>query len=524
MPVNLARASRNRWKPVAPRVSADPTPVRRLTRIAVLALMLTVAVRGGENEPGPGDWPQWRGPGRDGISRDTGLLKSWPSGGPPVLWFATDLGSGSGQPAIANGRVFCLGKEGSSERIQALDENSGKLLWSSRITQTNYSAGLAHGSCSTPTVDRDRVYALGGGGVLACLEATTGRILWQRNLLSDFGGRLHGYGYCESPLVDGDKVLVTPGSVSATVVALNKSDGATLWQCPIARNDVDQMPSLMAMTVEGRRLYVQSTQTGATGMAAENGAVLWSSDRGLYIATAICEGNRVLLDSCLISLANVDSRMTSQIVYDDVPLNAGYGGAVLIDGYVYGSRDYALSCSDLATGKRQWSRPGTAPWPSRRGSIAYADGHVYYRDEGGAVFLFEANPQRPVERGCFHDRASLSYAPPSIANRRLYLRGNNELWCYDVATKGASLLKFQDCAYQTEGERLRLRIARSDGLPLTKARATQAEILTTTDLNGDSAGWTLATNKSVLSNGVLTITVTRDPSEPARYYRVRESE
>ena len=524
MPVNLARASRNRWKPVAPRVSADPTPVRRLTRIAVLALMLTVAVRGGENGPGPGDWPQWRGPGRDGISRDTGLLKSWPSGGPPVLWFATDLGSGSGQPAIANGRVFCLGYDGTGETLYALDEQAGEVLWTRQISQRLDRHELGYGSCSTPTVDGDRVYALAGYGVLACLEATTGRIWWQRNLSSDFAGGVLSYEYVESPLVDGDKVLVTPGGASATVVALNKHDGSTIWRCLNAQDRGVPYSSIVAMTVGGRRFYVQSTRVGLTGMAAEDGAVLWSSDQRLYLTTAVCADNRILLARGLISLEQVDGQITPQILYDKVQIDDSYGGGVLVDGYIYSTRYQPLYCSELATAKVQWFRPTTATRTSRNGSLAYADGHIYFREEDGLMWLVEANPQRLVECGYFHESASPHYAPPAIANRRLYLRGNEKLCCYDLATKAASPLKFQDGACAEGGNRIRLRVGRADGLLLNSDRAAQAEILTTTNANLAPGNWTLVTNQPVLSNGAINITVTREPSEPARYYRVREKE
>ena len=511
-----------RSRPVAPWVSADPTPVRRLMGITVFCLMLAVAVRGGENAPATGDWPQWRGPGRDGISLDTGFLKSWPTGGPPLLWTAKISGTGSGQPSIANGRVFCIGAQSSSEWVQALDQSTGEVLWNTQIKETNSPSSLSYGSCSTPTVDGDRVYALGGRGILACLAAATGRVLWQKDLVTDFGGRAGYEGYCESPLVDGDLVLATPGSASATVVALNKYDGATIWRCAVAQNSGSQMPSIMALTIGGRRLYIQSTQAGTRGMAADSGAVLWSTVRGLGIATAICSDNRLLLASCMIGLSNGDAGITSKTVYDNVELNAEYGGVVLVEGYIYGSRFEVLSCSEFATGKRQWYRSALATPRSGLGSIAYADGHLYYRDQTGWMFLFEANPKAPIECGSFRETSSVHYAPPSIANHRLYLRSDMVLHCYDVAAKGSSALKFQDFTCREGGKWVQLHLARSDGLPLDRTRATQAEILATSDLNGDPNGWTLVTNTPILVNGALTVTVTRDCSEPARYYRVRE--
>ena len=470
-----------------------------------------------------GDWPQWRGPGRDGISMDTGLMKTWPTEGPPLLWENSSIGKGHGQPSIANGYVFCIGNEIKGEFVYALDENTGNLLWKTLISST--SSSLAYGSCSTPTINGERVYALGGHGDLACLDFVTGKVLWQKNLVSGFGGKYAAWGYCESPLVDENKVLVTPNSASATVIALNKIDGSTIWQCPYSSvYDGDQTslvpiaPSIMPMTVGGRRFYVQSVGK-VKGIAADTGIPLWSIDKKLEYATVVCRDNQLLLRDCLINLSNINSHVEYQVAYDQNPVNLEYGGVVLVNGFVYGTRNGTLSCTEFATGKLQWTRTNNFRPSLRRGSISYAEGHIFYRDESGSVALFEATPTGAVQCGYFYDNAVPSYAPPSIANRRLYLRSDYILNCYLLAPLAVPLI-FQGCQ-STDNTGFQLRIGRSDGLPMVTSKSVRLELVTSTNFDLNISLWKLLNPKSVLTNGVLIQTVTRNLFESTRYYRVR---
>jgi outer membrane protein assembly factor BamB len=182
------------------------------------------------------DWPQWRGPKRDGISTETGLLKSWPAEGPKLLWQVKELGSGYSTPSVAAGRVYVMSNHGlEDEFVKALDVKDGKEIWSTRAgkvgsqdQQPNYPAAR-----STPTVDGTRMYALGSDGDLVCLEAETGKVRWQKSLRADFGGKPGTWAYSESPLVDGDKVVCTPGGAEATIVALNKNTGEVVWKCAV---------------------------------------------------------------------------------------------------------------------------------------------------------------------------------------------------------------------------------------------------------------------------------------------------
>src|SRR5438105_1461709 len=188
-------------------------------------------------QPPPFDWPHWQGPERRNRSKETGLLQSWPKAGPPQLWLVKGLGGGYSAPAVAAGRLFGLSYQGDDEVVWARHTDTGVPLWTRRIAAANRVVDYREGSRSTPTVDGELLYALGVSGDLVCLRVRDGGEVWRKNLINDFGGILpyyrESYGYTESPLVDGDKLLVTPGGTKATVVALDKKTGATLWSVAV---------------------------------------------------------------------------------------------------------------------------------------------------------------------------------------------------------------------------------------------------------------------------------------------------
>jgi len=180
------------------------------------------------------DWPRWRGPKVDAICQEKGLLKSWPAEGPPIAWKADGLGGGYGAPTIAKGRVFGMGYVGDDEVIWALDENTGKKIWSVRI-DGRIQVGYGEGPRSSPTVEGDRIYGVGVAGTIACIKQTgdTAQVLWKRNFQTDFGGRVPTWGFSESVLIDGEQVVCTPGGPKAGMVALNKTTGEVIWRSTI---------------------------------------------------------------------------------------------------------------------------------------------------------------------------------------------------------------------------------------------------------------------------------------------------
>ncbi len=229
-----------------------------------------------------GDWPQWQGPDRNGISKERGLLKEWPKEGPPLAWKSTGLGGGYGAPSIAAGRIFGMGNRGEDEVVWALCEKDGKEIWVARLGSAfrQQAPQGREGPACTPTVDGERLYVEGLGGDVACLQVKDGKILWQRSLTSDFGGRVPMWSYRESPLVDGDKVIFTPGAEDAMLVALDKLTGNTIWK--------SQLPSGSGVGSGGAGLSAGGPPGGGGaggpggGGAAAVAAVSETKDPGLF--------------------------------------------------------------------------------------------------------------------------------------------------------------------------------------------------------------------------------------------------
>jgi len=222
-----------------------------------------------------GGWPQFRGPDRTGISRETGLLKEWPAGGPPLAWKAAGLGTANAAPSVAGGKIFGMSYRGQDEYVWALEEATGKALWSQRIAAANFAVGRQafDGPGCTPTVVGERLYVIGMSGDLVCLQAADGTVVWQKNLVRDFGGAVPRWGYAESPLVDGDRVIATPGGREATLVALNRATGEVVWKAPVGSGA--GYSSAIVANVEGKRQYIQFLAAGVVGVAADDGRPLW---------------------------------------------------------------------------------------------------------------------------------------------------------------------------------------------------------------------------------------------------------
>jgi outer membrane protein assembly factor BamB len=390
------------------------------------------------------DWPQWQGIDRTAISRETGLLKTWPKDGPPLAWKVKNLGGGYSSPSIAEGRLFGMSYRGEDEVVWCLSEKDGKELWKTRIAAKG-KAGYNEGSRCTPTVDGKEIYVLGISGDLACLDAASGKIHWQKNMKKDFDGKMmSGWGYSESPLIDGDKLICTPGGKTASLVALNKKNGATIWKAQVPGGDGAGYSSVIAADVQGVRQYIQFMGRGVLGVAAADGKFLWRYDKPhnttANISTPVYHDNCVFAASAygtgggLVKLNKLATGLfQAEEVYFTKQMQNHHGGMVLVDGYLYGNNGGQLACIEFKTGKVMWNER-----PPGKGSIAYADGMLYYRNEGGPIVLIEANPQKYVEKGRFNqpDRSGKNAWPhPVIANGKLYILDQDVLLCYDIRQK-----------------------------------------------------------------------------------------
>ena len=393
-----------------------------------------------------GDWPQWRGPNHDNLSTETGLLKEWPEGGPKLLWKANGLGAGYSSVSIAGNRIYTAGDKGEESFVEALNLADGKPVWSAKLGKAGpVGQPQFEGPRATPTTDGDLVFAVSQWGEMVCLQAETGKENWRKDYTKDFGGACPFWGYAESPLIDGEKVVVTPGGDQGAVVALNKKTGAVIWQSKDF-TDSAHYSSLVVAEMGGIRQYVQLTPSSVAGIAAADGKLLWKAPRKGQVAvipTPIVDDNFVYVTSgydvgCnLFKVTPESGKFSVEQVYSSKVMKNHHGGVIKVGDYVYGYSDgKGWTCQDFKTGEAKWQEKEKLG----KGSIAYADGRFYLRQEAskGTVALIEASPDGYKEHGRFNqpDRSSKNSWPhPVIAGGRLYLRDQDLLLCYDVKAK-----------------------------------------------------------------------------------------
>ena len=387
------------------------------------------------------DWPQWRGPDRTGISKDTGLLKSWPENGPALRWKATDLGTGYSAPSIAKGRVYLQTTRGQEEFLIALDEKTGKPVWSTAIGKVGQNRGPQYpGTRATPTVDGERIYGLASAGELVCLDLT-GKIVWQINLAKAFDGQVGSWAYTESVLIDGDWLICTPGGEKATLAALDKLTGKVAWQAAVPGGDTADYASIMSVDGGGRKQYVQYMRKALVGVDAKTGKFLWryarTQDQGASILTPVVQDNKVFVSGSrtgggLVELTASGDGVTAKEVYFDKAVAPSIGGAVLVNGHLYGTAGVSLFCVEFATGKVKWTDRSVGP-----AGVCFADGRLYVRGyNSGDVALVDPSPEGYKEVGRFKqaDRSKIQAWPhPVVANGGLYLRDQGVLLNYDVS-------------------------------------------------------------------------------------------
>ena len=397
------------------------------------------------------DWPQWRGPERNGISQERGLLKQWPKEGPKLLWQVNDIGDGFSTPSVVGTRIYLMSNRGmENEFVQAHSTEDGKPLWTTRVGNVgnpNQDPPFAKAR-STPTVDGDFIYALGSDGDLVCLEAQSGKIRWQKSLRKEFDGQPHEWAYAESPLVDGDVVVVTPGGAKATLVALNKKTGAVIWKSAVPGGDPAGYASAIVVQAAGRKQYVQFLSKGIVGVEAKTGQFLWRYKEVVkgpaQAFTPVARdgyiyGGALGVGGGLVRLKPDGNGVAAEQVYFARDLPNGFGGAVLVGDYLYGSETRrGVRAVEFTTGKVMWQAES-----SSGASVSSAEGLLYLHEWSGDLALVEATPEGYREKGRFTapnqpkkkkagQFAESAYSYPVIANGRLYIRDLETLWAYDI--------------------------------------------------------------------------------------------
>ena len=391
------------------------------------------------------DWPQWRGPLRDDVSIETGLLQQWPAGGPTLAWKTTGLGEGYSGVSVAKGRIYTMGDQGEASFLLALDATTGKVIWSAKVGK---SGGNYPGPRCTPTVDDDQVITLGQFGDLVCVSAADGKERWRHNLQSDFGGKMmSGWGYAESPLVNDGKVICTPGGAQGTMIALDSKTGAVAWRTKAWTDNASYASAVLA-TINGVQQCVQLTDASVGGVATKDGRLLWRAPRPgktAVIPTPIVADDSVYVASSYnigCNLFQVDKDAASggfaaHQVYSNKEMMNQHGGVVKVGDYLYGYSDgKGWLCQNFKTGEVVWQNKEKLS----KGSLSCAGGLLYLRAESGpgTVVLLEPTPKGWAEKGRFDqpNRSDKNSWPhPVVANACLYLRDGDLLLCYDVKQK-----------------------------------------------------------------------------------------
>ncbi|MBM3783784.1 MAG: polyvinylalcohol dehydrogenase [Acidobacteria bacterium] len=382
------------------------------------------------------NWPQWRGIARDGRSAETGLLRTWPAGGPKQVWRVESVGAGYSSYAVANGKLYTQGQKDGAQWVMALDANTGKTVWQTKAG-TEFPQDRGPGPRGTPTLDGDTLYALSADGTLVSLQAETGKKNWELPVLDKFSGRQIHWGLSESPLVDGDRLIVQPGGQENSVVALDKKTGRPLWHIggyPAGYS------SAIAFDFGGLRNLVVFTGRGAVGINAANGWKLWEyvkvSNRTANVATPLYHNGHVFLSSdygtgcALLKLEKKGEGISASEVYFNKDMRNHYCSCVLLDKHVYGFSSGILTAMDLMSGEVAWKERSVG-----KGQLILADGLLYLQGETGAVALAEATPSAYKEISRFDiGRAEYPvWTLPVLANGKLYLRDQSKLLCYAVA-------------------------------------------------------------------------------------------
>ncbi|NOS69187.1 MAG: PQQ-like beta-propeller repeat protein [Verrucomicrobia bacterium] len=391
------------------------------------------------------DFPQWRGPLRDGHSPETGLLQEWPKAGPKLLWQVQTVGAGYSTPSVVGKRIYLLANEGSEESVLALDVKDGGRVWATKLGKVGHPEQNPNypGARSTPSVDGKFLFALGSDGDLVCLKTANGEEVWRKHLRNEYGGKYGEWAYSESPLVDGNKLIVTPGGTNATLLALNKKTGEVIWTCATPEGDEASYSSVVSATFSGVKQYIQFLSKGLVGVDAKTGKLLWRFEKTAkgspaVIMTVLVDDGMVYsgafrANTALIKPVLKDGVFTVEEIYSNNKLPIGLGGVVKVGDYFYGSSSQSAMCVDFKTGTVKWEERAIGPC-----SWLVADKRIYLHAESGEVALIEPSGEAYREKGRFSPPnpptrgQAKAWAYPVMANGRLYIREQNLLWCYDV--------------------------------------------------------------------------------------------
>lgn len=411
-------------------------------RLSWIAIVLTaVAVTAAAASPatpadaGKSGWPQYRGPASDGVSAETGLLKTWPEAGPKVLW-KVPLGGGYSGMSVVGNRLYTMYSGDGDESLGCYGTDDGKQIWRLKVDATR-SDDMGDGPRSTPTVDGDLVYGLGAQGMLVAARAATGEKLWEKDLKAAFGARVPQWGISTSPVVEGDLLLMDAGGAPGkSLVALDKKSGEIRWT---AYTDRPGYSTPLGVEIQGVRQILSFAGSSLVSVAPADGKVLWSVPwKTSYDVNAampvFVPPDKVFISSsydtggALYAVKKSGDTFDVSEVWKNRTMKNHFNSSIFNGGNIYGFDDATLKCVDAATGQEKWSQRGF-----QKGSLLLADGHLIIFSEDGLLALAEATTSGYKEKARAQILEGRTWTMPTLAGKKLYLRNQKEMVALDLA-------------------------------------------------------------------------------------------
>lgn len=409
--------------------------------VRILSLVLTILFAATSYAA---DSPQFRGASRTGMFEETGLMKAWPTNGPPIAWVARGFGVGFSSALVNKGRIYVTGTLAEQDSFVFVIDMDGKVIDKIPYGKET-TAETAPGARCTPTIDGDRLYLLSGLGVVSCIDLPTKQVVWQVNILDRFKAPNNEWHLAEALLIDGDRVICTPGGPDAVMAALDKKTGDTAW---VTKGMEDMASYVAPLLVEHnrRRIILTETSKYLICVDADTGALLWKHEHltewDIHAVTPIYK------DGCVYYVAGYKSgggllklsedASSYTVNWLDTQLDCQHHGVVLVDGYLYGTTHHRgggqMVCLEWATGKVMWTSKEIT-----QGVMEYADGMLYTYEgpKKGIVGLVKPSPAGLECTGKFAvtEGTKEHWAHPTIANGRLYVRHGEALVCCDITQK-----------------------------------------------------------------------------------------
>jgi len=381
------------------------------------------------------EWHQWRGPNRDGVSLERGILKNWPEGGPKTLW-RVSIGEGFSGITISQGRIYTMYAKGNDEFVVCRSATDGTAIWQFRSDDIFYDTQGGNGPRSTPTVDGDLVFALGAKGKLYAISSKDGKKIWEHDLKDEFKGYIPSQGISTSTIIEEDLLLVDVGGEPGySIVAFNKKSGEVIWN---SQTDRPGYSSPIAVTVNGMRQIIFFTGTAVVSVAPKDGKLYWrypwKTDWFANIATPIFIPNDKIFissgydkGSALLQINDNSGTETVKPIWLSKVMRNHFSSSILYEGYVYGFDEATFKCINVNTSEQKWAIRGFG-----KGSLIFADDHLIVLSERGKLILVEAIPSEYREKASAQVLQGKCWTVPTLSSGKLYIRNQKELICLDL--------------------------------------------------------------------------------------------